>query len=249
MREYRKDKIRRHRITLSEEGLSNSFRFISVYGFKGTTLEKIEKNKATKDLRGYKVCADTLYIDVDTFSEEVLSKVRKALSPYVYAEYLSGGKGHHFHVPHQPIDSEHLINSHKEFIKKLGLIGEVDTSIYRESGLIRRPFTVHERTGNKKELLHVNHEGDRLELDLVEKEEILIDTISLGNEAELKYRQNLLRKVDIGGRHRHFYILWLTGKKAGRQQQQIENDILWYNSLLDVPKEEREVKKEIRGFG
>jgi hypothetical protein len=249
MREFRKGKIRRHKLFLSDDHPNTNYKFVSLYEFEGKALEQVESSMSTKNLRGLPMKSSLLYIDVDTFDENKIQKVRDALKDYVYAEYFSGRKGHHFHVPHQEITDKNLVHSHKEFIKSLGLEDIVDTSIYRESGIIRRPFTVHEQSGKLKELIHVNHEGERLSLPLVEPVFVESENESEGSDAELKYKQNLLRKVSMGGRHRHFYILWVTGQRAGIPDCEIREDIIWYNSTLPNPKKEIEVVAEIRGFG
>ena len=245
----RKEKVRKHKLIMSQ-GIPNPevFNFVGMYGYNGGTLAKVQLANSTAGLRGMPVAADLLYIDVDSLREEVLEQVRIALKDYQYFEYFSGSKGSHFQLPHQMIDSANLVNSHKEFVQSLGLGHLVDMSIYRESGIIRVEGSVHEKTGIKKHLLHINN-GKKLKLPIVVMPPWEIPEMETSVEEELKYRQNLLRDVGVGGRHRHFYILFQNGRRAGRTSSEIMNDIQWYNRRLKDPKSEEDVENEVRGFG
>jgi len=248
MREYRKDKIRRHQIVLSDKVL-NGYKFYSMYNFTGEVLSQVRASKSTAGLQGLKMNSNILFIDLDSHEEADRAKVREALKDYYYEEYFSGSKGYHWHVRHQDVTSEHLVHSHKEFIKDLGIEDIVDTSIYRESGIIRIPDSIHETTGKKKEFLFCNEGKEDLELPIKKSPPWLTEHTEEGTEeAKLRYKRNLLRKVDVGGRHRHFYILYCSGRAAGRSPSEIMEDIQWYNDRLSDPKDESQLKREIKGF-
>lgn len=249
MREYRKDKIRKHRLKLSSSPLDPTHLFYSMYEFTGEALEKVQNSKSTAGLQGLPMKSDTLYIDLDSLDLELVEKVCNALSGLDYVLLESGGKGYHWHVPHQEVTSPDLIYSHKQFIKDLGLSDIVDTSIYRESGIIRREGTLHDVTGRPKKRIKVNV-GTQLHLPIIEKPELPDIESEEDLIADWKFRQNLLRykEIGVGGRHIHFYILWKNGLRAGRSEAQVSEDIHWFNEMLDEPKEEAQLDKEIRGF-
>lgn len=249
MREYRKDKIRKHRLTLSDKPLGKDYLFESIYSFVDDTLDIVRDTKSTAGLQGRVVESRLLYIDLDSLDEDKVRLVDTALSGLKYTKYFSGNKGYHWHVPHQLIKSTDLVYSHKSFITALGLTDIVDTSIYREAGIIRRAGTIHEVTGKRKEVLKYQP-GKMLELPIVRAPAPpAIHPEDFDEIQSLKYKQNLLRDVPEGGRHTHFYILYRNGLASGRSHNEVVEDIVWYNNeVLSNPKPHDQLMKEIRGF-
>jgi len=154
------------------DNLEGKTGYRSIFGFSEKDSLEIRKSRSSSNFSGFCQYADTLFIDLDDGDKSVgvvsdwLNK-----NEINYTVWSSGGKGYHFHISIDPMYSIDAAHSHKEYVRKLceALKIEADLSIYRASGLIRLPDTVHEKTGRIKKLLE-KKEGYLLEIPLTEKD-------------------------------------------------------------------------------
>tara|TARA_R110000822_G_scaffold216824_1_gene351371 strand:+ start:84 stop:866 length:783 start_codon:yes stop_codon:yes gene_type:complete len=237
---------------LSASALGYNFR--SVYGYASEVIDKITAANNTKGLKGLPVYTDVLAIDADTDESARYCENKLKELGFSYTVYNTGNRGLHFHLPIVDLMGTDVIHSQIMWLKNNGLWAQVDTSIYREGGMYRLEGATHSKTGRKKTKLRTVP-GLVLAVPIVKTPAPVRIKASRAAVSEdipserQEYFVNLTSPRDEGGRHLHFYILWKQGLRAGLSEDQIAEDILWYNrNFCYPPHHEQEVLRKIGGF-
>jgi len=232
MREYRKEVKRKGRPVVAASRPTEA-NFMSVYQYPQTTVDFINTNGNTKDLKGKPVISDMLYIDVDV--QENIKPVLDLLESEGIRHfiYTTGNRGCHIHIPIERMEGTNIPYSQVEWLRDIGLLELVDSSIYREGGQIRAIGATHQKTGKLKELVETV-EGAIPTIEIREQppESRWEGMDELDVEALLEYKLNLMEERGEGGRHQHIYIIYKQGLLAGLSETQIWEDITWWNDHM-----------------
>jgi hypothetical protein len=140
--------------------------FQSVYGYPDDTADVIRQQSGTFGLDGLSLYSDVLFLDFDNKPDSVIDAVAQQLSPYYYCQYNTGGRGYHFHVAIVPMLGPDIWQHQKTWVRKN--FPAADLSLYKTSGVIRRPGTFHSKhPGQFKHLVRENS-GDILNIPVSE---------------------------------------------------------------------------------
>jgi hypothetical protein len=248
--EYRKKTIRPHKPILLEGPGRVQYNFQSIYKFPETTADFIKTNGNTKNLKGMPVFSDKLFIDIDEDKNvnEAL-KIIKDLN-IAYSVWNTGGRGRHIHINIQPMSGVNVVYSQRLWLEQVGLWELIDTSIYREGGIIRTPGAVHQRTGGVM-VCEEQHEGTTLTIRTLTPPPVVHSVarqVTGSVSAEFDFFMNLLAKKDCGLRHTHMYILWNRGIEAGYSEEEVADAIHWWNNRQDQPHTYAVVEQKLKGF-
>ena len=228
---------------------SDDYNFRSVYGYPQETVDFINKNNNTRNLKGKPVYSDELLIDID--NPENITEVEKKLFKLriSYDVYVTGNRGMHYHVPILPMVGTGVVYSQVQFLKNIGIYDLIDNSIYKEGGQFRAVHAVHGKTGKRKYKIG-SVAGTTLEIPTLVPPPISVVTYSEeGTEEDMQsYINNLLAKRDVGGRHMHMFIIWKSGLKAGIDPDTIKNNIRWWNSNQNTPHDNVILEKKLESF-
>ena len=229
--------------------------YCGVYSFDAETADVIKASGHSKGWSNYKVYSDRLYIDIDSDNPLKSADMLRAYSQVLYEKgighdvYFSGCKGYHIVVCHQLVGSMDLPYSHQKYIQGLGF--EVDTSIYRHSGLIALPGRIHHKTGKKKVFLY-RVEGNDIELEIVARPVVDVQfNLSAGTSDLGRALLNLqglhFSPPKVGDRHMAIFGLARDLFSTGLSASTVEELILALNQQWPSPKTEEEVLAAIRG--
>lgn len=140
--------------------------FASVYAFSSKDARLVRQRGHSRGLSEFAVWADRVAIDIDS-GDEGLRSVLAVLDTrgLEYEVWLSGGKGYHVYIPHEPIYDQRLPHSHAAFIQELGI--SCDTSLYQHARVLRLPGTVHPVTGKRKQLVE-RKSGMKADIQIVD---------------------------------------------------------------------------------
>jgi hypothetical protein len=253
--EYRltKQRIGYPQLKPIDESKGYPFTYRSLYGYDNKVSKIIDSKGNTRDLKGVPVYSDELIIDCDTDDDSRSVELILGTLDIGYIKYTTGNRGHHFHVPHDPLYGTNTIWSQLSWLHENGLYKYSDKSIYREGGQIRLPGAIHEKTGKTKEVIFDNTSIDNL---VVIPESIAPPPVSRGitnsnpNEnSRYEYHRNLLYSRTEGGRHGHMFILFKRGIEAGIDIESIYDDIRWWNdTMAHPPHSSFDLERKLRGF-
>jgi len=237
---------------LSASALGYNFR--SVYGYTTEVVDKIIAADNTKGLKGLPVYTDVLLIDADTDESARYCEDKLTELGFFFQVFDTGNRGLHFHLPCTHMVGTDVIYSQIMWLKNNSLWDKVDTSIYREGGMYRLEGATHAKTGLKKTKIRTVP-GLVLAVPIIKTPapvRIKATRVALPEDIpseRQEYFVNLTAPRDEGGRHLHFFILWKQGLRAGLSEDQIAEDILWYNRhYCYPPHHEQEVLRKIGGF-
>lgn len=244
--EYRKETVRAGLPILGSVGLAN-YTFRSVFGYPTETANFIKDNGHTRDLRGKPVYCDEILIDVDEDSnvDLVIEKV-KALKIGCDV-YFTGNRGIHIHVPIVPILGTNVPYSVTQWLKAVELWELVDQSTFTPGSIFRCEGATHSKTGAEKEWAD-SFEGELLKIECLAPPPVVTVPREQCMESTERYFRNLMRKVGVGGRHPHMFIIWKSGVDAGFDDETIKESIKVWNSQQDRPHDEESLQKSLRTF-
>lgn len=218
--------------------------YISVFRFSEIDAEIIRAQGHSRGLDRFKVGSEVLYLDFDdgdvSAAEASEWLVNQKVTHWVYA---SGGKGCHVLARCEPGYSHVLPQQHAI------LAGVVDArhdpSLYTHGHLVRLPGTVHEKTGNKKELLW-KYEGDQVlplppEPVYVPKEEILITDKDALYFMFRALSQALETDTKPGNRHSILWRIPVDCRRAGISYAACREIMHAVNAHFLPPKDAAEV--------
>lgn len=218
--------------------------FRSVYGFEEATANFFRTAGTTKGAKHFAVYADELYIDIDNddAAAERLASILQQMR-LAFQIWISGSKGWHFHLKHQPVFGHNVPYSHKMWVKSLGI--ECDWSIYKAGGIFRLPHTRHAKT-MKYKTLSFTAEGHDIVLPLVDLPPSARTYRDATDEFVLEDFIDLLswvtrKKPKAGCRNQRLYALATGLLQCGLKPETCEDLVLNINESLDEPLEEEEV--------
>lgn len=233
------------------EDRTNHTGFISVYGYPDNTAEWIRNNWSDK----YKVMgsmvgltsarmpvwSNRLYVDFDENPRADAKKLSGLLEEanVAHTVWTTGGRSIHIHIECEEKCDWRVPHSQKVWMAEwaAGAGCKPDLSIYHAAGLYRMPGTLHQKTGQPKELL-ARYEGGVLDYDLVDSRVSSEPADKLGAERSL-WRLGLVEKV--ASRHMHIYKLASQATRLGWPEREIEKLCLFWNNRLRNPLPEKEV--------
>lgn len=223
----------------------------SVYGFPSSTQDRITTQGHMKNLEGMMLYSDMLLIDIDDADNvEAALNILKELG-IGYSKWTTGNRGVHIHIPIIPMTGVNVIYSQKHWLQSVGLWSLIDSSIYRPAGQFRAPGARHLKTGGIKTKLKDNT-GKLLEIRMLKPPPVVHTDWELETSTptkEFDFYMNLLSYRSMGGRHPHMYILWMSGKKAGLDREELEDCIRWWNhTCTDLPHSDISITRKIKGF-
>lgn len=210
--------------------------FRTYFGFPEETVNAINKQGSTANLKQFEVFADEILIDVDDSKQ--FTNVQRILDGlgWGYHKYLSGGRSEHYHIPIQPSCSSSLPYSIRQFLTEVGLGRDViDHSPIRHAGLFRTEGKAHRKTGKRKCRVDVR-QGITPTVPIIQEPERELDISVDGTEHDgYMYSYLLTSKVGVGDRYTRIYALIQHGLRAGEDLKSITNDIQLWNDNLDDP--------------
>lgn len=223
--------------------------FRSVYMYGEKAYNRIIEQQAVRGLNAFPVYSDTLFVDFDD-GDSSIKRFQSILDSagVGYELYFSGKKGHHFHVQIEPMWGSSVPWSQKMWVASLG-IDTADTSIYRHTGLIRLPGTIHQDTGKKKELL-LRKDGRRLEIPVIDMSEEEVYGAS-GDQLDLVKGCTSIHRAVVHGviaGHRHNTLLAIAKHfmEAGLSESACYEICSVVNGHFDEPKSEEEIRQCVR---
>lgn len=230
-------------LAVIKDDLSTSakgYNFRSVFGYPAEVVERITNNGHTKGLKGLPVYSRTLFLDADTDESAIACERKLKELKISFMVFDTGNRGLHFHVPIVEMAGTDVIHSQTTWLKNNDLWEVLDTSIFREGGQYRLEGATHQKTGRTKTRLR-EYPGVILEIPTVKtpaftrrSEPRTTVPEDLPKERQ-DYFLNLTTPRDEGRRTPHFYILWRQGVRAGLEQEEILEDILWFNNHYCFP--------------
>lgn len=213
--------------------------FQSQYGYPEQTAEVIRQQHGTFDLAGHPLYADMLFIDFDDNDNAVHECQQTLVDWHVGFEmWNTGGRGYHFHIPHQPVTSEDIPRWHKQWVKTR--FPEADVNIYKTSAVIRLPGTFHAKhPGQHKKLVYTGV-GNLLELPAAVAAEGFQPTAGVSEDPETAERVlgNLVTwtipKSSVG-RNNHVFKIASACKDTGRPSDEALDICLMWNRTNSIP--------------
>lgn len=223
--------------------------FRSVYFFGQQAFDLIMKRNSVSGIDECPVFSDTLFVDFDdgdtsiVMFENILTH-----SGIGYELFFSGRKGFHFHIPLIPMWGASVPYSQKMWIESTG-VKTADLSIYKHTGLIRLPGTIHEVTGVKKHQVK-KFVGNPLNIPLLEKGVLEFELETFGGGSVAAALSSALRSfVDTPGPgYRHGRLVSI-GKKlieGGLSVDATREMLVLINGEWDHPKDEEEINDCMR---
>ena len=125
--------------------------FVSVYAVSACDAEAIERTRTTAGFKGV-VFSTTLLVDCDTEEASNVVEGRLRQKALAYSKFLTGNRGAHFEIPRLTEPSHLLPQLDKAWVA--ANLPEADLSLYTHLHLIRRVGAVHEKTKERKILVH-----------------------------------------------------------------------------------------------
>jgi hypothetical protein len=234
---------------MSEVQLAKIRGFRSIYLYTQGAVDHMLKQETVGGISRFPVYSDTLFVDFDDgdSSSTVFEGILNAQG-IAYSMYFSGRKGHHFHIPIEPMFHTEVPHSQKMWVNSLGL-RSVDLSIYRHTGLFRLPGTIHKITGNKKELLKEVH-GNVLTIPIIPRS---CSDISVEHHGDSEFASALqislrsfIDEPGPGGRHVKLVSIAKRLLQSGMSPSATEEFITIVNSLWSNPKPDEEIAECVR---
>lgn len=240
-----------------DNGSEHDTGFSSLYSVDLATTKALEQAGTTKEFKGV-VWSERLWLDIDTkglsvdASVELLNRVETRLKEMglAFCVYDSGGHdsvgGGHFGILRKADPSHLLPQRDRQWAKRH--FPEADSSIYTHLHLFRRPGTVHQITGRRKELVF-EQAGKVLELPTLEVASPTFKVIESDNTESIFSNFNIMSL--IGPRRngeRHFTLVKLAFELRDHGVDiQAAQWILGQNNLLfDEPKSFDEIFKIVQ---
>jgi hypothetical protein len=215
--EYAEKVNKRKGLFLPKEEVVIKTGFRTTYGFNEADALEVRKTNNSRGLGKYKVYSDELFIDLDTGDNE-LNNVKKTLGDIGlgYRLYSSGNKGFHFSVETVPVYGNTVGYTQKRLIEKLNI--PCDLSIYRNSSLFRLPGTIHQVSGNKKELIE-DVDGGLLSYTLLDlpstEEKFNIQSVEFDDELKFSLTDVIYSFGYSPGKGNRYMSLWKLAKSLG----------------------------------
>ena len=246
--EYRMNPYREGR-PIMLKAPDRQYTFQTVYGFLEPTVDRIQATGHMRGLTGCDVFSDRIFIDVDTGDEAAIVEDLLQHQSFRVEVWSTGNRGLHFEIPIEPMMGPNVIYSQKRWLRLIGVWDSIDTSIYKEGGLIRCHGAIHAKTGRPKIKVR-EHPGVTLALPtLVPPPRPVQQQHTVKGDSQLLYRRNLLYSRGPGQRHTHCFILWKRGLEADRPIDAIHDDIRWWNQWRAIPPHpEYIIERKLRGF-
>jgi len=246
--EWRDELKRCETPVLYTHGTSN---FRSVYGYPEKTAEFIKTNGNTKNLKGKDVYSNELFIDVDD-DKNVLKVTQKLVDLNLqFATYTTGNRGMHYHIRIVPMWGQNVPYSQIKWLKDNGFWELIDQTIYTEGSQFRTIGAVHEKTGMLK-TFNEAYSGILLMIDRAVPPPIPDVQTSWEEDPDetdkQTYFMNLMAKRGVGARHKHMFILWRSGLKAGFDVETVKESIRNWNTHQDTPHAPDMIEKKLGSF-
>ena len=212
--------------------------FQSQYGYPEQTAEVIRRQSGTFDLAGQPLYADMLFIDFDDNPEAAHECQQTLIDRHVgFTMWDTGGRGFHFHIPHQPLVSSELPTWHKEYVREH--FPHADWKIYKTSAVIRLPGTYHAKHPGKFKKLVYTGLGNLLHLPPAVAAGFK-PTAGVAGDVETAERvlDNLVL-MTVGkstvGRNNHLFKIAAACKDTGRPSDVALDICLMWNQTNSIP--------------
>lgn len=138
--------------------------YSSVYAFTESDARMIRMQGNSRGFARFSVYAECLILDIDGGDEQMKRVIPKLDALGLgYQVYVSGGKGYHIYIPHDPIYSPDLPYSHLRWVEDNSI--ECDKSLYQHGRILSLPGRVHLKTGKRKQF-YESKEGVMLSIEL-----------------------------------------------------------------------------------
>lgn len=244
-REYCRTPQDRRGNMVEESILKGRQGYTSVFSFEENDAFDIQEAGHSRGLKQYAVSAKYLIMDFDDGmgSAEKVSNILtdRRVSHWVFS---SGGKGAHVYAKCIEVYSVDLPDRHRNLA--LSLSPACDTSIYRHNSLIRLPGTIHERTGNRKELISV-FEGSQELVPIASAEPIIFASLPVSNQDSLYFMFLQMahaadQEVSAGHRHEVLWRVVADCYRAGLSFPTTVELCLIINAQFKPPKDENIVR-------
>ena len=225
------------------EGLQG---FRSVYGVTKQEADAIVKAGTTAKFAGT-VWSARLWVDIDDYHSAEVVKERLTRLEYDFVMYMSGGKGAHFGILRSSDPSHLLPLLDKQWVK--ATIPEADVSLYNHLHLFRLQGTIHEKTGNKKELVY-EQRGKAIEMalwasarDNIKKE---LKPVSISTASSVFESKRVMANsvpTTIGNRHATLLRLCYALADLGTPPEVAHWWLSEVNKMCEEPKTGEELEK------
>lgn len=178
--------------------------FISIWGFPEDTAKHIKEQGNLKGLKGRLLYTDRVYLDFDnnkTAYEKAIVQLNEMGAEYDAFE--TGNRGEHVHIRIQPVSSYFLPSRVVSWVHDH--FPGADLSIYKPSGIIRLPDTIHLKTGKKKKPI-IRKQGVILDLPETGPPIVKIKNAETDIQSQANNLAFLLADYPIeGGRNNHCF--------------------------------------------
>ena len=150
-------------VLLSPDEFTGRAGFISMFGFNDQAEEFIASGRSTAGVDRFPLYSDRLYVEFDdnaAAEDKAINKLKEL--GYKFCVYHTGNRGHHIHIPITPVERTGLHHYMKAVAT--AMFKGCDEGIYKATGIIRIPGTVHASTGNKMVKVY-EHDGKVMDID------------------------------------------------------------------------------------
>jgi hypothetical protein len=228
--------------------------FRSVYLFTQNDAQCIKKSNSSSGMTKYEVFSNELFLDFD--GDDALLKadnVFRACQDYhdfSTTMWFSGSKGYHIVIKIQDMFGLDVPYSQKLFVQNAFGKDYCDESIYKHSGLIRLPNTVHQKTGKRKVLVKEHKGSNILEIPYVDKPiQENFNNVEYTPSTVVFLELIRLMEKDVGIGQRHMSMFTLAGMLAGvgYKYETILDILENLNASFEEPKSKTEVEIAVQG--
>jgi hypothetical protein len=219
--------------------------YSSVYAFSESDARMIRMQGNSRGFARFSVYGECLILDIDGGDAQMKRVIPKLDALGLgYQVYISGGKGYHIYIPHDPIYSPDLPYSHLRWIEDNGI--ECDKSLYQHARILSLPGRVHLTTGNRKQFVE-SKEGV---MPVIELHTAPSFNIPEGDNKDLMFVFRQLSRLiehepEQGKRHTRLWSAAANCAAAGLSQTWVEEILQEVNSKWQSPKDPEEVVKAI----
>lgn len=220
----------------------------SHYMLARTDALEVRSRGHSRGFAEFEVAAIGFIIDLDDGDASVEEvEARITAKGWKYNLYFSGGKGYHFELFHDLMQSRALPYSHLKFVESW--CPEADMSLYQHGRLISLPGRIHERTRKPKKLIK-SVEGDLVTIEIKQPPVDAFHFAPNGGLTEFQVGLDRLANLSVceptpGNRHTS---LWGASKElanAGVPYEVCLALVLEVNERWQHPKSEADVTTSV----
>lgn len=228
-------------VFVKKSDLSGKTGFRSIYGYPK---EILEIGLRRHNLPLY---SDTLFLDVDN-NQPATDRIQQWLldNKVKFKLYWTGNRGHHFEIPIEPMEGQHVPHLQKTFVQKT--FPGADLSLYKSTGIIRLEGTYHTKNPGGKKSLVQEHGGNILTISPSLIPDYILPSLGgVNEEAEEILDHMLCRIIEEGCRNKTLFVMASLCKEIGIDYENCYDLLYEYNTyFVNPPLDVHEIKTIIR---